>query len=661
MSDKMSKLHQEVYEYLQVLHQERPELCFMLRNNNIDNRLSKGYYLWGNDASLYFSFWHGVDRSNNTPNISITIWANGDMYVYFNAKDSEGKAVFFEKLAQILGKFTRTKNFQTNEFENSWRRSYVREGWKEGLRNFIDNDFDKINTALSAYQEEFEYLREMRPYTLEDYEANIKKFIDLKDFIDRLKASQNNEIPIDKAITDTIKLKEIHLRNIGHFGDVTIPLDKRITVLIGENGSGKSTVLRALGLSLTGVSPFRRNDEGLLDSELFSRWLKVSDYTETGIPKYDASGLITLVYYTQTNIEERKEYQNQVEFTFKEKLGVIALDVFEGDREFFYTMENETEMNMLCLGFPQGGGYQIPIKLEDDNKPDFTDLLPIIRDEAHHKLMRLRNWIDVNYTNYLTAKEKQDLDAENYLNKIRDVFKLISLVISENEKEDMVTFSTLHVQEKGKSKEVGIILEISSPNRERQKISLDLVSQGYQNLFYWIGELVSRCYQVNEYYKMNSSPKFKESIFDMEGIIMIDEIDTYLHIKWQRNILKVLASKFKNMYFIVTTHSLSAVPSVKDTDYAIYRAIQMNSWNGFTEEKPQFGFSLDQTAEDIFKEKNKDKTVYEAEIMIEDLIASNKFAEAKAKITELNPESIETRRLETKLKTQAILNNVGNI
>jgi hypothetical protein len=87
----------------------------------------------------------------------------------------------------------------------------------------------------------------------------------------------------------------------------------------------------------------------------------------------------------------------------------------------------------------------------------------------------------------------------------------------------------------------------------------------------------------------------------------------------------------------------------------------MNSWNGFTEEKPQFGFSLDQTAEDIFKEKNKDKTVYEAEIMIEDLIASNKFAEAKAKITELNPESIETRRLETKLKNQAILNNVGNI
>lgn len=43
--------------------------------------------------------------------------------------------------------------------------------------------------------------------------------------------------------------------------------------------------------------------------------------------------------------------------------------------------------------------------------------------------------------------------------------------------------------------------------------------------------------------------------FDMEGIVLIDEIETHLHLELQKKILPILTSLFPNIQFIVTTHS----------------------------------------------------------------------------------------------------------
>lgn len=43
--------------------------------------------------------------------------------------------------------------------------------------------------------------------------------------------------------------------------------------------------------------------------------------------------------------------------------------------------------------------------------------------------------------------------------------------------------------------------------------------------------------------------------FDMPGIVMIDEIETHLHLKMQREILPLLVALFPKIQFIVTTHS----------------------------------------------------------------------------------------------------------
>ena len=43
--------------------------------------------------------------------------------------------------------------------------------------------------------------------------------------------------------------------------------------------------------------------------------------------------------------------------------------------------------------------------------------------------------------------------------------------------------------------------------------------------------------------------------FDLPGIVLIDEIETHLHLELQKNILDFLESMFPNIQFIITTHS----------------------------------------------------------------------------------------------------------
>lgn len=47
-----------------------------------------------------------------------------------------------------------------------------------------------------------------------------------------------------------MKLKEIRLKNFRCYEDLTVPLDKKLTVLVAPNGQGKTTILDAISIAL---------------------------------------------------------------------------------------------------------------------------------------------------------------------------------------------------------------------------------------------------------------------------------------------------------------------------------------------------------------------------------------------------------------------------
>ena len=77
-------------------------------------------------------------------------------------------------------------------------------------------------------------------------------------------------------------------------------------------------------------------------------------------------------------------------------------------------------------------------------------------------------------------------------------------------------------------------------------VSLDDLSDGYQNVAAWVGDLLYRTTGAFDDY---SNP------LATRGLLLIDEIDLHLHVKWQRRLRRFIENKLPNFQTVATTHS----------------------------------------------------------------------------------------------------------
>ncbi|MEY2927048.1 MAG: hypothetical protein RL367_1525, partial [Pseudomonadota bacterium] len=71
------------------------------------------------------------------------------------------------------------------------------------------------------------------------------------------------------------------------------------------------------------------------------------------------------------------------------------------------------------------------------------------------------------------------------------------------------------------------------------------LSDGYKAFVGWVSDLISHIVDVAPQMKLDALP----------GIVMVDEIDLHLHPEWQRSVVPRLAAAFPNLQFIFTSHS----------------------------------------------------------------------------------------------------------
>ena len=98
-------------------------------------------------------------------------------------------------------------------------------------------------------------------------------------------------------------------------------------------------------------------------------------------------------------------------------------------------------------------------------------------------------------------------------------------------------------------------------NEKNASLTFDQLSEGYKSILIFVSDLI---------YRLNKNAKEGQSIKDLKGIVLVDEIDLHLHPKWQRIVVKKLRSIFPNVQFIFTTHSPTIVQGASD-DAILYR------------------------------------------------------------------------------------------
>lgn len=80
------------------------------------------------------------------------------------------------------------------------------------------------------------------------------------------------------------------------------------------------------------------------------------------------------------------------------------------------------------------------------------------------------------------------------------------------------------------------------------------LSDGYRAYIGWVGDML--------FHLCAGAGKGKKLV-DTHGVVLVDEIDLHLHPEWQRTVLPTLARELPNMQFIVTTHSPLVVGSLE--------------------------------------------------------------------------------------------------
>jgi predicted ATP-binding protein involved in virulence len=89
------------------------------------------------------------------------------------------------------------------------------------------------------------------------------------------------------------------------------------------------------------------------------------------------------------------------------------------------------------------------------------------------------------------------------------------------------------------------------------------------------------------------------NILDKHFILLLDEIEIHLHPSWQRKILPVVQSLFKNAQIFIATHSPFVISSISDA--WIYKFRLTNGKSSLSEIVPsKAGFCYPSVLDDVF-------------------------------------------------------------
>jgi len=297
------------------------------------------------------------------------------------------------------------------------------------------------------------------------------------------------------------KITRLVLRNIGPFDEAEFDFHKPWTVILGNNGSGKSTVLRALALGLSGRDvDARRAARSLLRRGELSGTIEVTV----------DSGATETTYETQLAVEAERIVVKAS--TAPLQAGTLAAFGFPAIR-----------------GVPPAEGFD-PTAEESYTYPRVADVLPLIRGGLDDRSTNLRRWIFISYV----RSQDETLPAAarlRYRSAIDAFFKLVDAMTPGF----AVRFSRCDTET------YEILLDTSDG-----EIPLDYISQGMSSTIGWAGILIQR---LSEIYPERSDPE------NGPALLLIDEVDSHLHPEWQMNFVPTLKALLPNVQVIATTHS----------------------------------------------------------------------------------------------------------
>ena len=344
-----------------------------------------------------------------------------------------------------------------------------------------------------------------------------------------------------------MKLKNIKISNYRCFKKAEIDFDDHITLVVGKNGAGKTTILDAVAVS---VSTFLLGIDGGVSRSILK--------DDARYEFHDLNGTIDPQHQFPVSIESIGDCLNQQNTKWIRSLNSESGKTTIKDASELTGLakkaQNQIMMGDKSLVLPiisyYGTGRLYAQKKKKRNMKSLTEFkrqvgyVDCMATESNEKLML--NWFQMQTLKSLQEQQKTGiLDRPLLLKTVEKAICRSFERISGARNVSIIFDLETH----------RLVLEFETVDGNAQKFAMDEMSDGYKNTLSMIGDIAYRMVVLN--------PTLGDQVLEKTpGVVLIDEIDLHLHPQWQQTIISDLHAIFPEVQFIVSSHAPAVINSV---------------------------------------------------------------------------------------------------
>ncbi|WP_345852715.1 AAA family ATPase [Shewanella algae] len=336
-----------------------------------------------------------------------------------------------------------------------------------------------------------------------------------------------------------MNIEQITLKNFRRFATLTVPLHPQLTVLVAPNGAGKSTILDAIAVA---VSPFvAAFDLGK------GRSIAKSDARYQRMEQATSSEQMFPVEIAATFREPACETKRALtglnnKTTIKEASDLVSF----GDELMLKVRNLEAVTLPVVAYYGTGRLWQEHRNMERKSVLSASRSLgyeDCLSTASNYK--QLQQWFSKATLAELQQQQMADVyQGYSLKEQIEGIQVAIETVLKPSAGWQNFHYSFSHEE-----------LVMSHP--EQGVLPVSLLSDGVRAMVSLVADLAWRCTKLNPQLGAQAAEQ-------TSGLVLIDEVDMFLHPAWQQQVLGALQQAFPNIQFVVTTHSPQVISTVHD-------------------------------------------------------------------------------------------------
>jgi hypothetical protein len=379
---------------------------------------------------------------------------------------------------------------------------------------------------------------------------------------------------------DRFYFTELSLANVRAFKSeqILVLTDRRghparWTLILGENGVGKTTLLQCL-VRMRPIPGFKRDDEGNVATS--GTDAGTPDYVDPELAQHANPEIETFIRRgTKDAASIHATLSNAAlsgrHGTKPKKLGVGAVIEHKGGElekvgfdQFKFSLKNEGPI-VIAYGAGRHIGHSniLTIQDRDPNESLFTDAMDLYDAAEIIGRMHYATLAEQDKNRNRNAKADQNrkrkskaVDKARYEAMVSAIAALLPDVSREDIEVSGPEIPGLSNLQRG--------IHVRTPSGQVALVDLSI---GYQTMVAWTADLAWRLFGA---YPTSSAP------LSEPAIVLIDEIDLHLHPQWQRSLRSHLVKHFPAVQFIATTHS----PITAQESIAAGENVNVVRWDG---------------------------------------------------------------------------------